>query len=338
MLKRGIVFVLVLCIFLGFAIGKGTDEKGVGKKITLNLGTQISETSPEGKAAQFFADEVYKQSGGMIEVVVFPSEQLGAAAVMLESVMLGNLDLALVAGQFMGSYEPTMSMVNVPYLFKSPEAYRDVLKNTGLIEKQHAAFHKAGFSIVNTERNFFRGNRLIASKKPIRSAEDLKGLRFRAFENDVYVSSYAKLGTTPMVIPWGETFAALQQKIVEASCCSIDQLYGIGFSQVCPYMTWTKEYYAEVVLVANNGLWDRLSSEQQTILRDAANAAGEAMAVEVAKATATDVDRVIKEYGVTFFEMDTTPLRDILIPYYYELEKKGVIPVGVVDSVLSASN
>lgn len=310
-------------------------ESAVEPVVTLKLGHQIAETSPEGIAAQAFADMVKEKSNGEIEIIVYPQEQLGAAAVMLESVMLGTLDMTLVAGQFLGSYEPTMSMTNVPYLFKTPDAYRQVLTDTGLMETQKASFHDAGFTLVNTERNFFRGARCIASAKPIRSAEDLKGLRFRAFENDVYVTSYTKLGTTPLIVAWGETFAALQNNTVEASCCSIDQLYGMGFAQVCPYITWTKEYYAEVIMVANNGVWDKLSAEHQQILHDAANEAGRIMEAEVEKSTASDVERITTEHNAEFIEMDTTPLRDALVPYYYELEETGVLPKGTVDSVLS---
>jgi TRAP-type transport system periplasmic protein len=306
-----------------------------GGALTLKFGHQISEKSAEGIAAQAFADLAAEKSGGSIEIVVFPGEQLGSAPVMLESVMIGTLDLAMVAGQFLGSYDATMSMVNIPYFFKDPATYREVLRSTGLGDRQVEKLRGAGFTLVNTDRNFFRGDRLIASVKPIRSIDDFKGLRFRAFENDIYVASYTKLGANVLVVPWGETYSALRQGTVESSCASIDQLYSTGFAEVCPYITWTKEYYTEVLMVANNDLWDSLSEEQQKILTEAANEAGIVMEREVAKSTRNDVERIEKEFGAQFISMDTAPLRDVLTPYYYELEQKGVIPDGVVDSILA---
>jgi TRAP-type transport system periplasmic protein len=315
-----------------FAQGAAAGEE---KTLTLKFGHQISEKSAEGIAAQAFADKVAEKSGGSIEIVVFPGEQLGSAPVLLESVMIGTLDLAMVAGQFLGSYEPTMSMVNTPYFFKDPAAYREVLRSTGLGDRQVENLHDSGFTVVNTDRNFFRGDRLIASVKPIRGIDDFKGLRFRAFENDIYVTSYTKLGANVLVVPWGETYSALRQGTVESSCASIDQLYSTGFAEVCPYITWTKEYYTEVLMVANNDLWDKMSADQQRILTEAANEAGLVMEQEVAKSTRNDVERIEKEFNAEFITIDTTPLRDALIPYYYELESKGVIPAGVVDSILA---
>jgi TRAP-type transport system periplasmic protein len=149
------------------------------------------------------------------------------------------------------------------------------------------------------------------------------------------VTSYTKLGANVLVVPWGETYSALRQGTVESSCASIDQLYSTGFAEVCPYITWTKEYYTEVLMVANNDLWDKMSADQQRILTEAANEAGLVMEQEVAKSTRNDVERIEKEFNAEFITIDTTPLRDALIPYYYELESKGVIPAGVVDSILA---
>lgn len=350
-MKRLIVIALIVLVCTSLLVACGTKEaisdtdtegtlaetSAVAKEpiVELKFGHQINANSAEGIAAQFFADKVKEKSNGEIEIIVYPSEQLGSASVMLESTMLGNVDIAMVAGQFLGSYEPTLSMVNTPYLFNSPEIYTDTLRSTGLMDKQEQSLRDSGFTIVNNDRNFFRGDRCIASVKPIRSAEDFKGLRFRTFENDIYVNSYTKLGTNPLVVPWGETFAALQQGTVEASCCSIDQLYSVGFAEICEFITWTKEYYTEVMMVANNNMWDELSPEHQQILREAANEAGLVMKDEVAKVAEKDVTRIEEELGAEFITIDTTPLRDILIPYYYELEEQGVIPEGAVDSVLA---
>jgi tripartite ATP-independent transporter DctP family solute receptor len=324
----------VLTLIFSAAVFAAGTKESENAAIALKLGHQINEGSPEATAATAFANAVREKSKNRMGVTVFPGEQLGAAGVMVESAMLGTLDIALVAGQFLSGYDKTLNLVTIPYFFKDPATYQNVIAEAGLAEKQSKALSDKNLLLLNTKRNFFRGDRLIASKKPIRTVEDFKGLRFRTFENAVYVESYKRLGTNPLVVPWGETFSALKQGIVEASCGSIDQIYSMNFAEVCKYITWTYEYYTEVLMVMNKNTFSKLSPEYQQILIDAANAAGDVMKAEVEKSANRDIER-IKAKGAEFINMDTAPLRKTLIPYYYELEKGGTIPQGVVDKILA---
>lgn len=340
MKRKALLVVLIICLLGTSVFANGSTETKATeikeqKKVTLKMGHQIAATSPEGIAAQKFADMVKEKSNGSIEIIVYPQEQLGAAAVMLDSTVLGTLDIAMVASQFLATYDKSFNMVNIPYFFANPDTYRKVLHDSGVDKTQIENLEAKGLHLVNTDRNFFRGDRLIASKKPISSIKDLEGLRFRTFENAIYVESYKRLKTNPLVVAWGETYAALQQNLVEASCCSIDQLYAMGFANVCPYMTWTREYYTEVSMVINSDVWGKLTPEQQKILTECANEAGNVMKSEIEKSTQADIDRIVKESGAKFTEMDTKPLRDALTPYYYELEAEGIVPKGVVDVILA---
>lgn len=303
--------------------------------VTLKLGHQSNANDPEGIALQWFADEVNARSNGSVTIDVYPNEELGDANTMVDMTKLGTCDLTITSVANFATYNSYFNCGTVPFLYKDNTIAAEL--NAGDIGKaEMESLRENNLQLVNTGRNFYRGPyRVLVSKKPINSVDDIKGLRFRAYENKVYMGAWEALGANPIIISWGETYSALQQGTVDAATSTIGQLYGMKFTEVAPYVTRINEYSAEAILVCNADTWDKLSADQQAVITQVSNEMGDKMSTLLDEAVQEDIEKMTAE-GATFSDIDTDAFRTKLTDFYRSLEADGTLPEGLVDKALNA--
>lgn len=303
--------------------------------VTLKLGHQSNTNDPEGIALQWFADEVNARSNGNVTIDVYPNEELGDANTMVDMTKLGTCDLTITSVANFATYNSYFNCGTVPFLYKDNTIAAEL--NAGDIGKaEMESLRENNLQLVNTSRNFYRGPyRVLVSKKPITSVDDIKGLRFRAYENKVYMGAWEALGANPIIISWGETYSALQQGTVDAATSTIGQLYGMKFTEVAPYVTRINEYSAEAILVCNADTWDKLSADQQAVITQVSNEMGDKMSTLLDEAVQEDIEKMTAE-GATFSDIDTDAFRTKLADFYRSLEADGTLPEGLVDKALNS--
>src|SRR5512136_2301179 len=109
------VFALTVCM-QGYA---------ASDKVVIKLGHIAETTTPYGQGADYFAKLVAEKSNGAIEVQVFPSSQLGAQKELIEGLIYGTVDMTLTGTAELGTFQPKMSLFDLPFLFKDrAHAYR----------------------------------------------------------------------------------------------------------------------------------------------------------------------------------------------------------------------
>lgn len=303
--------------------------------VTLKLGHQSNTNDPEGIALQWFADEVNARSNGSVTINVYPNEELGDANTMVDMTKLGTCDLTITSVANFATYNSYFNCGTVPFLYKDNTIAAEL--NAGDIGKaEMESLRENNLQLVNTGRNFYRGPyRVLVSKKPINSVDDIKGLRFRAYENKVYMGAWEALGANPIIISWGETYSALQQGTVDAATSTIGQLYGMKFTEVAPYVTRINEYSAEAILVCNADTWDKLSTDQQAVITQVSNEMGDKMSTLLDEAVQEDIEKMTAE-GANFSDIDTDAFRTKLTDFYRSLEADGTLPEGLVDKALNS--
>jgi hypothetical protein len=196
---------------------------------------------------------------------------------MIDSTKIGSCDIMITSVALFASYDscstsaPCRSFLRTMTLRPSSTPARSASRRT-----KSCAKTVCSWSI--REKLLQRSYRVLVSKEPVNSVEDVKGLRFRAYENKIYMEAWNVLGANPIIVPWGETYSALMQGTVDAATSTIGQLYGVKFTEVAPNVANIREYTAEAIMVANAKMWDSLTDEQRTILTECANEAGEKMA------------------------------------------------------------
>lgn len=339
-MKRFLSMLLVAILIFSLAActsgDSDTNTETPAQTYSLKLGHVLAATTPEAEIWQWFADEVKSRTEGAVDITVYPNEELGSAAVQVESLKVGTIDM-FVQGTtvFAGPTGiATFNLSSTPFLFGDQELYMKAMSGSGMNDEQAAAAEAVGLHIVNTARNFFRGPRVLISRNPIQSLDDMNGLRFRAYESDSYVGAYTALGAAPLIVAWSETYSALQNGTVDAAGSSIDQIISAKLCEVVKNVTWTYEYNTDVVCMANKDSWDKIPTEYQDIITTVANEAGDKMKESVAANVDGMIEQLKNEYGCTFYEVDLAAWRVKLEDFYQKLVENGTIPESVLEYVL----
>ena len=330
------------CLSLGVALGVALAATMCGfparseAVVRMKLGMKMTESHHEGVALRHFTDTVKKRTNGEIVIDIFYGEVLGDSKKQIENMIHGLQDFYAEGYSFYDAYVPEFRVIGggVPYLFKDNDHYKRYLLSDMQKDMEQRLIEKAGLRIMNRDKNWLRGPyRVLATKKPVLSLEDLKGLKLRMASAPLSVKAWENLGASVIVLPYSETYLALKQGTVDAVTCPVTDALYQKFCEVAPHLTVTHEYQQQVAVVMNEKRFQSLTKEQQEILYDALREAGD-ICTKLAIENGEKLVKEMKEkYGVTFHEVDLAPWREKIATFIPELEKQGTIPAGFVEKV-----
>ncbi|MBM4350832.1 MAG: TRAP transporter substrate-binding protein [Deltaproteobacteria bacterium] len=322
----------VLFLFLVIGIIAAFSISSVQAKIVLKAGHISPKTSNEGKAADKFAELVAKKTNGEIVVEMFPSEQLGKAVAMIDSTVMGNQDIYVGGNVEFERFSPGLKVLGLNYSVRDQDHFRKVLASPIWKEVFIDPLEKVGLKVLDSdwERGPFR---VLVSKRPVKSCNDLQGLRLRIAPLDTWRRSWTALGCNPVVLPWTDVYLGLQQGMVEAVTAPFDLLYSMKFTEIAKYVARTDEYWGLLTVEMNKKKFDGLKPEFQKALVDAANEAGNFYMELGAKSVNEDLEKMKKEHGIEYIVLDTKPCAEKMKPVIQQLEKEGFIPAGLYDRI-----
>ncbi len=288
------------------------------------------KTSSEGIAADRFAELVKAKTGGQLTVEMFPSEQLGKATAEIDSTILGNQDIYLGGNVEFERFSPGLKAIGLNYAVPSQDQFRKILKSPMWAEILDQPLDKVGLTVVASD--WERGPyRVLVSTRPVKSFDDIKGLKLRIAPIDSWRRSWTALGAQVVVLPWTDVYLGLKQGLVEAVTAPIDLVYPNKFTEVAKYVARTDEYWGVLVLVINKRKFASLKPEHQQALRAAAAEAGREYMDAAAKTIDADMEKMRRENGMQYTVLDLKPGIEKMRPVIAELEKEDFIPKGIYE-------
>ncbi len=235
----------------------------------IKLGHGLDPTHPVHKAMKFMAEEVARESGGKMRIDLYPSQQLGSERETLELLQIGSLGMTKVSSAVLEGFVPEFQVFGLPYLFRDDTHRfavlegpigRDILLSAQPYNLRGLAYYDAG------SRSFY------TVKRPIRSPDDLAGLKIRTQESPVAIEMVRALGGSATPIAYGELYTALQQGIVDGAENNPPSFYTSRHYEVAPYFVLDEHTAVPDVLMISTILWDRLSPQERTWIQSAAEA------------------------------------------------------------------
>lgn len=225
--------------------------------------------NPEFNAAMAFKDYVESQTGGKVQIQLFPGAQLGNEREVIEAVKAGNIDLGTSAEGPVAGFVPEASVLSIPYLFKSGPVAWAVLNGQFGQELKDLIFKKGGLRVLAIGENGFRS--FTNSKKPIHKLEDLQGLKIRVMQDKTYVAMVGALGAmaTPMA-GGNELYSALQQKVVDGQENPLDGIYAYKLYEQQPYITVDNHTFSTKYMFADDKKLASLPKDYQSIIKEGA--------------------------------------------------------------------
>ncbi|MFZ1882772.1 MAG: TRAP transporter substrate-binding protein [Rhodoplanes sp.] len=222
---------------------------------------------PTVEAVVFMGHLIEKRTNGRHSIRVFHSRQLGEEKETIEQTRVGAIDLNRTNIAPLGSFVPLANVLALPFLFRSPEHLRAVLDGP-IGEEILASFEAHGFIGLTF---YDSGARSIYTRdRPIRTIEDLKGLRIRVQQSDLMVEMVRALGAVPVALPYGQVQTGLTTGIIDGAENNWPSYVTTNHYKTARYYTVTEHTMSPEVLVMSKRAWDTLSDEDKAIFREAA--------------------------------------------------------------------
>ncbi|TFL19455.1 DctP family TRAP transporter solute-binding subunit [Jannaschia formosa] len=279
--------------------------------------TADSPTDPYAIAAHAFEDAIEAAMPGRVEVALFPNRQLGDDKEILEGLQFGTIDMGIITNAVVANIEPTYQLVDLPFLFGSAEQAHDMLD--GPVGDQLAEnLRQHGVVSLGAAEGGFRN--MINNMRPVRTPEDVEGVKYRTMQNPVFIEMFSSLGGSPIPMAWGEVFTAMQQGTVDGLEIPTSVVNSNNYADVTRYLSFTRHTYSAIHLLMAERTFEGLPEDVQQAVLDAAEVAIEAQRTAVAAAEA-EVVAALKAKGMEINDIeDVAAFRAKVGPVYERFE------------------
>jgi TRAP-type transport system periplasmic protein len=198
---------------------------------------------------------------------------MGGENIVLAATRSGALDVAVLTGGVVSAVVPEMSVFDIPFLFRDEAHAKAVMQ--GPVGAQIAAkFADKGLVLLAFGKQGFRN--LTNSKRPIRTPDDIKGLKIRVIPNETYKMAFQALGAEVVPMDFPLVYAALKDGRLDGEENPLTTISSSRFSEVQKYLTMTGHFFAPVAFIANRAMYEQLDPADQEALVAAAKAGAEA--------------------------------------------------------------
>ncbi|WGE57396.1 TRAP transporter substrate-binding protein [Actinobacillus equuli] len=282
-------------------------------KTTLKLSHNNDKTHPVHISMQNMADEVKKLTNGEVVIRIYPNSQLGNQRESMELIQSGSLDMAKSNASELEAFEPVYGAFNVPYLFKDSEHYYKVLKDPEIGGKILESTKGKGFIGLTY---YDAGSRSFYASKPIKTPADLKGLKVRVQPSPSALEMVKLMGASPTPLAFGELYTALQQGVVDAAENNPTALTLMRHGEVSKFFSEDEHTIIPDVLLISEKSWAKLTPEQQTTVKQAADNSMMSHKELWSKMTAEEVKKAKETLGVEFVKVDKQPFVDAVKPMH----------------------
>jgi tripartite ATP-independent transporter DctP family solute receptor len=218
--------------------------------------------NPYWAFTEVFGRVIENETQGRYKVQVFPNKQLGDLESLAEQTARGTIQMAagLSAGH-LSSFFPSIQVLEMPYTFPSIEVGRVVMNGKFGRELADAAAEKSGIRILAYLPSAFRS--FTNNKRPIKTPEDMKGLKIRVQNIPIHVEMVKALGASATPIAWAELYNALQTGVVDGQENAPYTMLLANLQQVQKHYTLDKHLLNMPLVTINEKFYKGLSKQDR---------------------------------------------------------------------------
>ncbi len=245
-------------------------------------------------------------------MIVYPAGLLGEQEASFEQTRTGGIDINRTNMAPLASFVGRANILGLPFLFRSADHLHrvldgpigdDILQSLEPHGFVGLAFFESGARSVYTVR------------RPVRTIDDIKGLRIRLQQSDLMVQMFTALGAEPVILPYTRTKTALTTGLIDAAENNWPSYVASDHYSVAPYFALTEHTMTPDVLIMSMKAWRSLDPADQTIFRNAARDASIFLRGQWKNWEASFRKQAL-DSGVTVIEIDRKPLEAALTGLY----------------------
>jgi tripartite ATP-independent transporter DctP family solute receptor len=279
--------------------------------VSLAFNSQLH--SPQQVGADELHQKLAAAAGKHIVLDERATNALGSENAILAATQSGAVDVAVLSG----SVVPELGVFDIPFLFRDAAHAKAVAQ--GPVGAAIAAkFGDKGLTLLAIGRQGFRN--VTNSKRPIRTPEDLKGLKIRVIPNPIYQMTFKALGAEVVPMEFPLVYTALKDGRLDGEENPVPTIAGSRLYEVQKYLTLTGHFFAPIAFIANRAMFEQLAPDDQAALIAAAKAGAELTWQAQLDATSLEL---VRSNGMEVIEkVDRQPFIDAVKSLDPEFEKR----------------
>ncbi|VFR29720.1 TRAP-type C4-dicarboxylate transport system, periplasmic component [plant metagenome] len=276
---------------------------------------KASDTHPAGYPTVVAVEQMGKKleaaTGGKLKIQMFSGGVLGTETEVVEQTQLGAVQIARISLGVVGPIVPDVNVFNLPYVFRDEAHMRKVVDGEigqEILDKvTNANFNLVALGWMDG------GTRHLYTKKPVRTAADLKGMKIRMQNNPVLLDTMEAMGGNGVAMNTGEIFSALQTGVIDGAENNSPTLLAHNHYQITKFFTQSGHLIIPELLVMSKRSWEKLTPEHQALVKKVAREA-QLEQRELWNKRVAESNEKLKAAGVEFIEIDKTPFQQGTAP------------------------
>jgi TRAP-type C4-dicarboxylate transport system substrate-binding protein len=261
MYKMAAFFVCIMVALSGLSLF--TAEESVAETINLKFSSPWPPAHPQHTMViEPWGKKISELTGGQVKITLFPGEALGKAADHYDMAAKGVCDIALTNPMYTPARFQLLSVFWLPFMVTSAE------ETSVALWKTYEKYLRDEFKEVKVLWLYVHApGQIFTRKKPVKTLEDLKGMKIRA-TNPHIQESLKLLGASPVGIPVPEVYNALERGVVDGTAMPFEGLWVFKQHEVVDYGTICDLYTMTFPIVMNKTKWESLSADVRKIMED----------------------------------------------------------------------
>lgn len=264
------VLLSAVMVFVMTSCGYSEGDDGVYK---INYAGTVSDTTSMMIRMNEAADKMEELSGGRLQMTVYPNNQLGDSVSNFQQMQVGGcIHMGELSAAALTTFSDLYTPYSLPFLFSSQEQAFEYFDNSEQAAEVAEKFcEETDVRILGWFDNDERA--LTNSKHAVTKPSDMKGLKIRAMESDIYIKTFESLGASPIAMSFAEVFTGLQQKNIDGQDNGTALTVTSKFHEVQSYYTDLHHVYDVAPILISNDFYESLPEDLQEILVQCINEA-----------------------------------------------------------------
>ena len=294
---------------------------------------KASDVQPPGyptvAATENLGKKLSEATQGRLSIQMYPSMQLGGEKETIEQTQIGAIQMSRISVGTMGPIVDDINVINMPFLFKNIAHANKMMDGPigqELLDKISASPSANLVALCWMDSG---ARSLYNSKHPIKSIEEIKGLKFRVIGNPIFIDMMNALGGNGVAMGYDQVFSALQTGVIDGAENNMPSYVFSNHYTAAKYVTLTEHLMIPEMLVFSKRIWNTLSADDQGLIKKFAREAQleerelwkqyEQKAMEKAKASGSEIIEVADK---TPFQNAVKPVWDKYGPKYQDMIKR----------------
>ena len=231
---------------------------------------KASDVHPAGYPTVVAVEQMGKKleaaTSGRLSVQMFPSMQLGGEKEAIEQAQIGAIQIARVSVGALGPVIDDLNVFNLPFLFRNTGHMQKVIDGPIGQELLDKVTNNPKAGLIGIAWMDAGARNMYDTKRPIKTVEDLKGLKMRVMGNPMFVDMMNALGGNGVSMGYDQVFSALQTGVVDGAENNPPSFVFDNHYTAAKFYSLTEHLIVPEMVVISKKAWDTFSKDEQAMV------------------------------------------------------------------------